>query len=166
MTLTLSGLPTHPERGWPVDPMTGIVYGVAGRWVGTPLGYIGTHGYMVTTMRGRAFLLHRVVWEACVGPIPDRMVMNHINGVKTDNRLCNLEVVTSSQNNVHALENGLRQSPHTFGPRNSNYKVTPKMHAEILKRLTAGETGVSVAADLGLSPKTVSRVKRGVRCPT
>ena len=164
--MRLTELPTHPERGWPVDPATGIVYGVAGRWAGKPLGRVGTHGYLVTTRNGRAFLMHRVIWEACVGPIPDRMVMNHINGVKTDNRLANLEVVTSGENNTHALLTGLRRSPRTFGQRNPNYKVTPVMHAEILRRLAVGETGVSVAADLGLSPNTVSRVKRGERCPT
>lgn len=164
--LTLVDLPRHPERSWPVDPVTGYVYGVAGRWVGKRLGRVGSHGYLVTTLNGRAFLLHRVVWEACVGTIPAGLVINHKNGKKTDNRLSNLEVVTSSANNVHALENGLRRSGRTFGPRNPNYKVTPGMHAEILRRLASGETGASIAANLGLSQKTISRVKRGERCPT
>ena len=164
--MTLTELATHPERGWPVDPITGYVYGVGGRWAGRRLGRIGTHGYLVTSLHGRAFLLHRVVWEACVGAIPAGLVINHKNGCKTDNRLRNLEVVTPSANNVHALETGLRRPPRNFGPSNVNYKITPDMHAEILCRLASGETGVSVAADLGLSPKTVSRVKRGERCPT
>ena len=48
-------------------------------------------------------------------------------------------------------------------PRNGNYKVTPADHAEIRRRLAAGEYGKVIAADFGLSGATVSRIKRGVR---
>lgn len=37
----------------------------------------------------------------------ERMVCNHINGIKTDNRLENLEVITNSENVIHASDNGL-----------------------------------------------------------
>jgi hypothetical protein len=159
MTLTMA---SHPERGWAVDPETGLVFGVAGRWRGKRLGRVGSHGYMVTTLRGRAYLLHRVVWEACVGPIPERRVVNHKNGVKTDNRLCNLEVVTSGENNAHAYATGLKVH-RVCGPKNGNYRVTPAIRADILARLARGEAGSAIARELGLSGATVSRVKRGVR---
>ena len=35
------------------------------------------------------------------------MDINHINGVKTDNRLENLEYVTRKENAAHALDHGL-----------------------------------------------------------
>jgi hypothetical protein len=41
----------------------------------------------------------------------DVMTINHINGVKGDDRLENLEWVTSAQNARHAIETGLRESP-------------------------------------------------------
>ncbi len=47
--------------------------------------------------------LHRVLYEAFVGPIPKGMHINHKNGVKTDNRLENLEVVTPSENTRHGF---------------------------------------------------------------
>jgi hypothetical protein len=42
-----------------------------------------------------------------VGEIKKGYVINHINGIKSDNRLVNLEMVTQSENILHAYETGL-----------------------------------------------------------
>src|SRR3990167_9776089 len=42
---------------------------------------------------------HRLVWEAANGPIPKGHVVHHINGVKDDNRLENLEVMPRKKHN-------------------------------------------------------------------
>lgn len=47
-------------------------------------------------------VLHRIIWQAAHGPISEGMQINHINGVKTDNRICNLELVTPRGNTQHA----------------------------------------------------------------
>jgi hypothetical protein len=44
---------------------------------------------------------HRVMWIAHRGPIPSGRVINHLNGIKRDNRLVNLECVTQRQNALH-----------------------------------------------------------------
>ena len=44
---------------------------------------------------------HRVVAEAFIGPI-DGLEINHRNGVKTDNRVANLEITTRSENVNHS----------------------------------------------------------------
>lgn len=49
----------------------------------------------------RWFKVHRLVWETFVGPIPDDYEINHLNEVKYDNRLENLEVVTHKENINH-----------------------------------------------------------------
>ncbi|MDF2931245.1 MAG: prophage LambdaSa2, endonuclease family protein [Chryseobacterium sp.] len=55
--------------------------------------------------------LHRIIAEAFVDRKKDeKYVVNHINGIKTDNRIENLEWVTSSQNNIHALDKNLRRT--------------------------------------------------------
>lgn len=59
-------------------------------------------GYNVVTLYDdcgpRSFLVHRLVWMAFNGPIPNNLQINHINEVKTDNRLDNLEAVTAAEN--------------------------------------------------------------------
>ena len=40
----------------------------------------------------------RLVFETFKGPIPEGMQVNHINEVKTDNRLCNLNLMTAKEN--------------------------------------------------------------------
>ena len=42
--------------------------------------------------------VHRLVWEAFNGQIPEGLQVNHINEVKTDNRLSNLNLMTAKEN--------------------------------------------------------------------
>jgi hypothetical protein len=44
------------------------------------------------------FYIHRLVWEAFVGPIPDGMSVCHNNGVAGDNKISNLRVDTQAAN--------------------------------------------------------------------
>lgn len=45
--------------------------------------------------------LHRLIWEAFNGPIPEGKEVNHINEVKTDNRVENLNLMTRKENINH-----------------------------------------------------------------
>lgn len=62
---------------------------------------------------------HRVVAETYLVKLNEDMVVNHINGIKTDNRVENLEWVTQSENILHAWETGLSK-------RRPNCKATSK----------------------------------------
>jgi hypothetical protein len=53
--------------------------------------------------------VHRLVALAFL-PYTEGEVVNHINGIKTDNSLSNLEFVTSSENNHHAYKTGLKSN--------------------------------------------------------
>ena len=50
-------------------------------------------GYIRISRENKIYLMHRWIWEQIYGPIPDGWEIDHINGVRTDNRLENLRCV-------------------------------------------------------------------------
>lgn len=56
------------------------------------------------------FHMHRLVALNFILNTENKREVNHINGNKSDNRACNLEWVTSSENQKHAFKLGLQTS--------------------------------------------------------
>ena len=63
-----------------------------------PVGWVNNMGYLMFGAGKKKYLCHRAIYEAFNGLIEDGFVIDHKNGVKTDNSLDNLEAVTQSQN--------------------------------------------------------------------
>jgi hypothetical protein len=55
--------------------------------------------------------MHRFVWEKANGPIPDGGVIDHINGVRWDNRLSNLRMTTTTGNMLNKRVGNLSGMP-------------------------------------------------------
>jgi hypothetical protein len=83
----------------------GCIVAKAGAFADT---YIGNHGYRVVsfTINGkvRKQLAHRVLYMLSRGRIPCGMVIDHINGVRSDNRLNNLRVLTKRENDQNRIK--------------------------------------------------------------
>lgn len=82
------------------DPMTGDLrwlIGGNGRRVGKVAGSRHNRGYRSIEIAGNGYLAHRVAWLLVHGSWPEDLI-DHINGNRADNRLCNLREVSNSLN--------------------------------------------------------------------
>jgi hypothetical protein len=66
-----------------------------------PLGTSNGFGYLRITVLGKSYYAHRLAWFYMNGEWPDQI--DHINGIKSDNRIENLRNVTVQQNNQNKL---------------------------------------------------------------
>lgn len=108
---------------------------------------------------GRRVLAHRLVWLICQGEIPEGLEINHKNGNRGDNRLENLELVTKSENLIHAYRCLSRS--RVSGEKNGMCKLTKEKVVEIRTRLTAGESSRSIGRTFGVSHKAVLKIAHG-----
>jgi len=79
-----------------------------------------THGYLSVCIDYKMYLQHRAAWLYVYGKFPEGH-LDHINRVKTDNRLCNLRVVTDFENsqNTPPAKNNLYPHVHWVVKKNS-----------------------------------------------
>lgn len=73
------------------------------RWAGKPAFYARHNkGYLYGTLFGKKYLTHRVVYAMFYGDwLSDDLQIDHLNGVRTDNRICNLRAATNQQNSLN-----------------------------------------------------------------
>lgn len=99
--------------------------------------------------------IHRLVGIAFIPNPKNKPCINHKNGIKTDNRVENLEWVTYSENMIHALKHNLIKK----GEEKCNTQLTNK-NALIIKLLY--KEGIYTQKQIGLkyniSQHTVSRI--------
>lgn len=116
-------------------------------------------GYIRITIQGKVFRVHRLVAENFIENDEGKKEINHINGIKSDNRLENLEWVTSSENRKHALINGLASG--LKGSSNPSVKLT---ELQVLKILNLSEKGIlqnELASKFNCHQTTISKILSG-----
>jgi len=62
---------------------------------------VNSAGYLKGAIAGKHLVAHRVAWVVFWGNLP-KGPLDHINGIKTDNRIFNLREVTASENAKNA----------------------------------------------------------------
>jgi hypothetical protein len=120
-----------------------------------------SRGYLsIEIQRGKKHRAHRLVYEAFNGPIPDGLFVDHVNGVKTDNRLSNLEVVTHQENMNRAKALGRFKGYTGTGTRP---RIGPEEKAEILTLREGGASWPEMARRTGRSQSALQRIVYAAR---
>jgi hypothetical protein len=120
-----------------------------------------TSGYLSVSLshngKKKQFLIHRLVAAAFLVKEPSHTQVNHKNGIRTDNRVDNLEWVTVSENHRHSFRVLGREHPRTMlGRKGANNPSSVKVVCS-----TLGMTFDSVketAQALGIGERRLSDV--------
>lgn len=100
-------------------------------------------------------LVHRLIGFAFVSGYEKGLSINHINGVKTDNRPENLEWVSLAENTRHQWRTGLVD---LRGEKNPSVKLTTKQVVYIRRLYNEGIAAHTLAVIAGVSPSLVDMI--------
>lgn len=112
-------------------------------------GFIHKSGYGSAAKDGKYIRAHRLFYERHVGPIPLKMVVDHLCRVKACVNPEHLEVVSNAVNTR----------------RGTSTRLTEDDVREIKRRLAVGKQGIGrqLANEFGVSPVTISNIKHGLK---
>lgn len=107
------------------------------RYAGTVAGQKTSHGYVAIQVDGKgAYQASRLAWLLCHGSWPEYQV-DHINGIRNDDRIANLRAVDNSQNN----QNRVTQRNSKSGIRGVTLHETGRYRVRLMIRGTNIDLG-------------------------
>lgn len=103
----------------------------------------------------KSYKVHRLIAAAFIPNPENKPCINHKNGIKTDNRVENLEWCTDKENFNHAIENNLIVN---HGENNKFSKLTDEKIKEIFKLRDYGMTHYEISKKFKVSRPVISNI--------
>jgi hypothetical protein len=126
-------------------------------------GNIGKRGYVQIPLskNGKRYskTMHQIVAVSFLENPNNYKEVNHINGIKHDNRVENLEWCSRSENIIHAVKTGLL--PVTKGSERIQSKITEEQAIEI-KYSDKSIKGITFAKKYNVTNANISNIRKGV----
>lgn len=107
--------------------------------------------------KGYNFTEHRLVALAFIENPLNKKTINHKNGIKTDNRVENLEWCTNQENIRHAVETGLKDHK---GIKHHKCKLTEEQVLEI-RKIGFSQTRTALSKKYGVCRNNILGIIRG-----
>ena len=102
----------------------------------------------------KGYYVHRFVYECFNGMIPDGEVIDHVNNIKDDNRLCNLQLMTQQEN----CKKSAKRRDYTFAAKNHQNKKCVKATNSDTNEVSYYNSMYAVQQHLGINAGIVKMV--------
>ena len=103
-------------------------------------------------------LTHRFIWECFNGLITNNKVVDHINNIKDDNRICNLQLVTQSEN----TKKSVKDNDYSYNKQKKSRKCVKAINCETNNVIYFNSIHCC-AQHLNINNGTIKRVCDGIK---
>lgn len=110
--------------------------------------WLSSTGYPITAVKGKSMFIHRLLAEYFIPNPENKPEVNHINGIRTDFRLENLEWVTRTENQIHSWKHLNRKATWQDKPGFQHHASRPVIVYDVDGNLITGYGSASLASKL------------------
>jgi hypothetical protein len=139
---------------WAIKPKNG------NKSIGDLAGSIDSNGYLTLRVFNKIIKAHRLAWAFCYGNFPNK-VIDHINHIKTDNRIHNLRDVSNAENLHNPRGSQINNKLNLLNIRKKQNKYV----VQINKAQKRFHIGVYKTINDALRARDISRILLGLNIP-
>ena len=103
---------------------------------------------------------HRLLGECFIENTENKPQINHKDGNKHNNSICNLEWSTNKENIQHSIKTGLKDLTFNKGEKNSRSILDNQKVREIKNKLKSGFRNIDLATEYNVSQQLICDIKK------